>query len=475
MEAIRKNTTNRSQAGVDRKALETFTAGLRGEVLVPGDKGYDAARQIWNGMIDRRPAVIARCAGAADVLHAVNFARENGLPLSVRGGGHNVAGNAVCDGGLMIDLSAMKSIRVDPQNRTVRVEPGCLLGELDRETQAFGLATPGGIVSTTGVAGLTLGGGFGWLSRKYGLTVDSLISADIVTAAGDLVTASNTQNADLFWGIRGGGGNFGIVTSFEFRVHEVGPEVYCGLILHPFEAAREYMPFHREFVKSAPDELTAWMVVRKAPPLPFLPESVHGQMVLAVALLYLGDPAEGETLVQPIREFATPHGEHLGLNPFVGWQSAFDGLNAPGARNYWKSHNLKDLSDGAIDAILEYGSKLPSPDCEIFIPHMEGAIQRVPAAETAYAHRDAPFIINIHTRWQDPADDETCIRWARDLFDATRPFSTGGVYVNFLSDEGEARVRDAYPPEVWDRLVQLKNKYDPMNLFRLNQNIKPTG
>lgn len=467
-------TLSSGRKTLSESVLEEFRDGLRGELVLPQSPDYEEARKIWNGMIDRHPALIVRSLGASDVINAVNFARENNILLAVRGGGHNVAGNAVCEGGMVIDFSLMKSVRVDTNNRTARVEPGCLLGDLDRETQAFGLATPGGIVSTTGVAGLTLGGGFGWLSRKYGLSVDNLLSVDLVTAQGNLITASRTENPDLFWGLRGGGGNFGVVTSFEFSLHEVGPLVYSGIIVKPLSEAKQYIRFHRKFAREAPDDLTVWMVIRKAPPLPFLPESVYGQLVVVVPFLYLGDQKEGERLIKPVREFGTSHGEAIGMNPFISWQRTFDVLVEPGARNYWKSHYLDDISDGAIDVIMEYAKRFPSPQCEVFIPRMEGAIARVPAGQTAYAHRGAPFTLNIHTRWEKAGDDERCIAWAREFFEALRPYSTGGVYVNFLSEEGESRVRDAYPNEIWDRLVELKNKYDPNNLFRLNQNIRPT-
>lgn len=467
-------TTNTGEPGfLDEAAVAGFRASLKGEIVFSGDEGYDQARTIWNGMIDRRPAVIVRCGDADDVAHSVNLARYHDILLAVRGGGHNVAGNAVCGGGLVIDLSAMKAIEIDTARREARVEPGCLLGELDQATQAHGLATPGGIVSTTGVSGLTLGGGFGWLSRKFGLSVDNLISAEVVTADGEKLTASASENPDLFWGIRGGGGNFGVVTSFRFRLHEVGPQIYAGLIVQPFSEARDFMRFHRDFAAAAPDELSVWLVVRHAPPLPFLPASVHGQLVLVVAFLFLGDPAEGERLMKPVREFGTPLGAHVGIASFTGWQKGFDPLNTPGARNYWKSCNLNDLNDGAIDTMIEYAQQFPSPQCEIFIPHLAGAVSRVPADATAYGHRDTPFLVNVHTRWESPADDRRCVSWARALFDATRPYSAGSVYVNFISDEGAERVHDAYPQATWERLVDLKTQYDPNNLFRLNQNIKP--
>jgi FAD/FMN-containing dehydrogenase len=424
-------------------------------------------------MFDRRPAIIARCLGTSDVIAAVNFARDNHLLIAVKGGGHNSAGNAVCDDGIMIDLSLMRRVNVDLKKKTVRVDGGALLGDVDTETQLYGLAVSGGgIISHTGVGGLTLGGGFGWISRKHGLAIENLISAEVVTADGKLLTASADENPDLFWGIRGGGGNFGIVTSFEFRCVEIGTAVYSGLIIKKFEDTKAYMQFHRDYVRGLPDAMTAWMVVRHAPPLPFLPKDVHGKMVVVVPFVWLGDEAEGAKLVKPIREATASHGEAIGMNPWVAWQSGFDGLVEHGARNYWKSHHLKELSDDCIDRIVEFAETMPSDEIEIFIPHMEGAPSRVPENATAYAHRKTPFVLNIHTRWQNASDDESCLAWARDFHRATEPFAQG-VYVNFLSDEGEDRVRAAYTSEVWDRLVEVKKKYDSNNLFRMNQNIKP--
>lgn len=455
------------------RKIETLKGNFRGEILLSRDDAYENARQIWNGMFDRRPAIIARCVGTSDVLNAVNFARDNNLLIAVKGGGHNSAGNAVCDDGIMIDLSLMRRVNVHPKEKTLRVDGGTLLGDMDYETQLYGLAVSGGgIVSHTGVGGLTLGGGFGWISRKHGLAIDNLISAEVVTADGKLLTASADENPDLFWGIRGGGGNFGIVTSFEFKCVAIGPEVYSGLIVKKFEDAKVYMQFHREYVRGLPDDMTAWMVVRHAPPLPFLPKDVHGKMVVVVPFVWLGNEAKGAQLVQPIREATTSHGEAIGMNPWVGWQSGFDGLVEHGARNYWKSHHLKELSDDCIDRIVEFAETMPSDEIEVFIPHMEGAPSRVPENNTAYAHRKTPFVLNIHTRWRNASDDERCLAWARDFHGATEPFAQG-VYVNFLSDEGEDRVKEAYTQEVWDRLVQLKKKYDPSNLFRMNQNIKP--
>ena len=452
--------------------IEELKDGFKGEILLPGTGAYDSARKIWNAMIDKRPALIARCATTSDVVRGVNFARNNGLLLAVRGGGHNIAGNAVCDDGLVIDLSQMKAARVDPAGRRVTIEGGATLADLDRATQAHGLATPVGINSTTGIAGLTLGGGFGWLSRKYGMTVDNLESADVVTAAGEVVRASATERPDLFWALRGGGGNFGVVTRFEFQLHPVGPDVLSGLIVYPISEAKSVLQQYRDFVGKAPDDLSVWTVLRQAPPLPFLPESVHGKEIIALALLYAGDPQQGEPLIAPLRKFGAPVGEHVGVQPYVAWQQTFDPLLTAGARNYWKSHNFSMLDDGLFDIVVQYVEKLPSPQCEIFFGALGGATARPAPHSTAYAHRDALFVMNFHGRWEDPADDERCIGWARDFFNASAPFASGSAYVNFLTaDEGD-RVRAAYGPN-YHRLAQVKRKYDPGNLFRMNQNIEP--
>ena len=458
---------------VQSQKIEELRGGFHGDVLLPGDAAYESARAVWNAMIDKRPAVIARCATTADVVRAVNFARTNGLLLAVRGGGHNIAGSAICDDGIVIDLSQMKAADVDPKSRRVTVEAGATLADLDAATQAHGLATPTGINSTTGIAGLTLGGGFGWLSRKLGMTVDNLESAEVVTADGAVVRASATEHPDLFWALRGGGGNFGVVTRFEFRLHPVGPGVLSGLIVYPIASAKSVLQQYREFMAKAPDALSVWTVLRLAPPLPFLAESVHGQGIIALALIYAGDPKEGEPLIEPLRKFGTPLGEHVGVQPYVAWQQAFDPLLTPGARNYWKSHNFTTLPDQLLDAVVEYIGKLPSPECEIFFGAIGGATTRPAPDAMAYAHRDAQYVMNVHGRWRDAADDARCMAWARDYFNASAPFASGGVYVNFLTADEIGRVRSAYGSN-YDRLVQIKGKYDPNNLFRTNQNIAPS-
>jgi FAD/FMN-containing dehydrogenase len=473
MSGIAVKTHDGKAVELSAEALTGLRGGLRGTLCLPGDAGYDEARTLWNAMHDKKPALIVRAAGASDVMQAVKLASEHGLLLAVRGGGHNIAGNAVCEGGLMLDLSPMKSVRVDPSAKTVRVEPGARLSDLDRETQAFGLATPLGINSTTGVGGLILGGGFGWLSRKLGLTIDNLISADVVTSKGELVKASASDNPDLFWAIRGGGGNFGVVTSFELKLHAVGPQVIAGLIVHPFSQAKEVLYEYRKAVADAPDELCCWAIMRKAPPLPFLPPEVHGTEILVLAMCYSGDLAAGEKAVAPLKAIGKPIADVVGPSPFVGWQTAFDPLLAPGERNYWKSHDFVELKDGLIDVLLQAVRHLPSPDCEIFIGNLGGQINRVAADATAYPHRSVNFVMNVHTRWKTPAQDKECIAWARELYDKAAAFATGGVYVNFMPDDEGQRVRTGAYGGNYDRLAKLKTKYDPTNLFRLNQNVAP--
>lgn len=458
---------------IDEEIIRKFKDSLRGELIQPSDANYDEARKVWNGMIDKHPALIARCAGVVDIINAVNFARANKLLVAVRGGGHNVAGNAVCDGGIVIDLSRMKSIRIDPVRNTCRVEPGLTWGEFDRETQAFGLALPGGIQSTTGIAGFTVGGGFGYLSRKYGLTIDNLLSADVVTADGKLLIASETENPDLFWGIRGGGGNFGIVTSFEFKLHLVGPVILGGMLLHPLEKAREVLRFCREYVAKAPEDLSIFFGFITAPKAPHLPEQIQGKPALAVIVSYVGAIEEGERIIQPLRKFGSPAIDMVEPKPYIALQSMLDAANPPGWQNYWKSEYLKGFSDEAIDILIEYASKRPSPMSKIIIGQLLGAVNRVSNNETPYNHRDAPFIINIVSMWSDTTKNEENIKWAKALWNAVQPFATGGVYVNFLMTEGTDRIMAAYGKENYERLVMLKNRYDPANFFSLNQNIKP--
>ena len=459
--------------GLDESVIDRLTAAVQGDVLTPQSAAYADACAIWNAMIDRRPGLIIRCTSTDDVVKAVRFASEHRLLVSVRGGGHNIAGNALSDGGVTIDLSLMKSVRVDPDARSARVGPGATLADLDAATQAYGLATPVGVNSTTGISGLTLGGGFGWLSRRLGLTIDNLLSAEVVTASGDVVTASESQNADLFFGIRGGGGNFGVVTSFEFQLHQVGPEVLSGLVVHPIDAAPAVLRYYREFLAKASDDVVVWFVLRKAPPLPFLPPEWHGREILALAMFYAGSIEDGQRALQPLRAFGKPLADVVAPHPFTAWQQVLDPLLTPGFRNYWKSHDFVSLSDGLIDVLLDAARRLPDPNTEIAFAQVGGAISRVPHEATAYTHREAEFVLNVHGRWADAAKDNEVVTWARGLFDAAAPFATGGAYVNFMTQEEGERVRAAYGSN-FDRLVELKNKYDPSNMFRINQNIRPS-
>src|SRR5215831_5354560 len=454
--------------------LESLRSQIAGDVVAPSEAAYDVVRRVHNGMIDRRPAVVLRAHGTADVQAAVRFARERGLEISVRGGGHNVAGNAVTEGGVMIDLSAMRGVHVDPRMRRAHVQGGATWGDYNRETQLHGLASTGGVVSTTGVGGLTLGGGLGWLLGKYGMAVDSLRAVELVTATGDIVRTSAKEHPDLFWALRGGGGNFGVATALEFKLHPLGPEVLSGLIVHPLDAANELLPKFCRIAKEAPDELTIWVVMRKAPPLPFLPTQWHGKEVLIFAACYSGDMKEGEKAVKALRALGTPIADVIAPHPFTGWQAAFDPLLTPGARNYWKSHDFNDLSEAAIRAIVGAVRALPSPECEVFIAHVGGAMARVAANATAWPNRDAHFIMNAHSRWRDQAQDRACVAWARQLFEATQPFASGSVYVNFMPEDEKDRIADAYGAN-YRRLAEIKRRYDPDNLFRINQNIRPTG
>ncbi len=453
--------------------LEPFETHFRGELLEPGNDGYDEARGLWNAMIDERPALIARCTGLADVIAAVDFAREHGLGVSVRGGGHNVAGLASLGDGLMIDLSRMRDVQVDPEARLARVQGGAVWGDVDRETQAFGLATPSGVVSTTGVAGLTLGGGFGWLARRYGLTADNLVSAELVTADGELVKASEQEHADLFWAIRGGGGNFGIVTSFEFRLHEVGPEVLFGPTVYRLEDAAEALRHYRDFARRAPIECSVYADLLTAPPLPFLPEDAVGSKVLFLAQFYAGDPAEGEEVLGPLRAFGDPVADAVAPTPYIDVQGTFDPLLPKGARYYWKSHNLTRISDELIDTVVACAAELPTPRSDILFHQLGGAINdRAPTA-TAYSHRDVEFSVTLGGSSEEPSEDAACIAWARRWHAALAEHAADGVYANFLShDEGDERLRAAFGHNA-ERLRRIKTKYDPGNFFRRNHNIEP--
>lgn len=465
-----------SETRLDPEAVELFAAGVRGPVLRPGDEGYDEARALWNGFIDRRPALIVRCTGAADVVDAVNFAREQNLTLSIKAGGHNVAGNAVNDDGIVIDLSQMNGVHVDPASRTVRAQGGATWGDCDREAQLFGLAVPGGVVSTTGVAGLTLHGGVGHLRRKHGLSIDSLRSVDIVTADGELRRASPTENEDLFWAVRGAGSNFGVVTSFEFEAHPVGPTVMVAALFYRFEDATSILAAWRDFMAGAPEELSSLAICWSVPAAEPFPPEHHGKPTVVVAAVYAGSLDEGEQVVQPLRELGEPLVDLSGPWPWLALQSGFDALFPKGELRYWKSRALTDLTEEAIADIVDFASRRPTPQTDVVVWHHGGAMSRVGDSETAYAGRDAPFLVTPEASWTDPADTDDALAWARGLWDAMERHSTGGLYLNFpgFGEEKEALVRAGYGAN-YERLTELKAKYDPENLFRMNLNITPAA
>lgn len=462
--------------GGERQLSETrvneLGAEMRGRLLRARDTDFEEACQIWNGMIARRPALIAECGGAGDVMAAVRFAASEGLLTSVCGGGHNIAGSALCNGGMMIDLSRMRTVSVDWKRRSARVQGGALLGDVDHETQAFGLAVPTGINSTTGIGGLALGGGYGWLSRAYGHTVDNIIGANVVTADGNMLSASVDENPDLFWAIRGGGGNFGVVTDFEFTLHEVGPMLMSGPVVHPLENAGDVLRRYREIAETLPDEATCWFVLRKAPPLPFLHPKDHGRPVVILVMAYAGSVEQGEKVLAPLRTIGSPIGDGVSPHPYKGWQAAFDPLLVSGARNYWKSHDYDTLSDDLIDLMVEAAGNLPTDECEIFTAQLGGAASRVSPDAMAYAHRSTRFTMNIHGRWQNQAADDACIGWVRHLFERASPMSTGSVYINFVPEKEGDRKIGAFGANTV-RLREIKTKFDPSNLFRANVQIDP--
>ena len=466
-----------AEAATDDQAIAALVTGMRGACFTPSDAGYDDARMVWNGSIDKHPAIVARCSGVADVIDAVNFACANGVLVAVRGGGHNVAGNAVCDGGIVIDLGAMNAVRVDVAARRVRASGGATIGDVDRETQAFGLAVPLGIVSKTGIAGLTLCGGHSWLTRKHGFACDNLVSVDLVTADGRYLTASETENADLFWAVRGGGGNFGIVTSFEFEAHPIGPEVTFCAPFYPMEDAARIFRHWRDFVADAPDDYTASFVFWSVPPHELFPAELHGRAIVIPAGVHCGPVAEGAKFIQPLRELGEPLLDLSGPIPYLGVQQAFDPFfNTKRERhNYWKSLYLDTLDDDAIDSIVARGLDRPNPWTLMPIRHMGGAAARVPADATALGGRDANFMLSIDTSWTDSADSDRAISWTREFWDEMQHGTRGGVYLNFVSDgeDNEAMLRASYGDANYERLVDVKTKYDPENFFRLNQNVQP--
>jgi FAD/FMN-containing dehydrogenase len=446
--------------------VDELRAGFQGRLIGPGEDDYDEARKIWNGMIDKRPALIAQCAGTPDVVAAINFARKENLAVAIRAGGHNVSGNATCDDGIVIDLRAMKGVSVDPDQRLARAEGGVTWGEYDRETQAHGLASPGGAISTTGIAGLTLGGGFGWLSRSYGLACDNVVSAEVVTADGKVLTASAHENPDLYWAIRGGGGNFGVVTRFDYRLHPVG-ELYAGLVLYPRRKAREFLRMYAALTAEAPEQLSTMAAFLSSP---------DGDPVVGVFCVFNGPVDEGERVLAPLRAFGSPLLDDIGPKPYTVVQQAFDEGFPAGNRNYWKSSYLSTIGAECTDILVEQTNKAPSPMCVVALEHMiGGAVARVGADDTAFGRREAEYNLLILGISDDPGVDDANKEWARGFWKAIQPFSTGGVYVNYMDHDEPERIAEAYGSKHYARLVQLKKRYDPDNLFRLNQNIAPSA
>jgi FAD/FMN-containing dehydrogenase len=465
-----------TQVLIEESAVAEFSAAFSGTVIRPGEAGYDAARAVFNGMYDRRPALIARCSGVADVIAALALARESGLEVAIRAGGHSVPGYSSCDDGIVIDLTPMKGVFVDPAARTARAAGGVTWGEFDRETQAFGLATTGGRITTTGIAGLTLGSGSGWTERTFGFTVDNLLSVQMVTADGRVVTASERENPELFWGLRGGGGNFGVVTSFEFRLHPLGPIVMGGLMAYPRAQAVEVLRKWSDFIQSAPDELNGGFAFLTAPPEEFVPEEVRMQPICGVIVLYAGPVEEGEPVVQELKQALGPPALDLVMPlPYLGVQQLLDAGNPPGRPQYWKSDTLKEMSDGAIEKLVEHANRIKSPFTVVVLEAKGGAIASVPEDSMALVGRSAPFAFYGISQWEDPAESEQHIAWAREFGEAMEPYAGKDIALNFVMDEGVEKVQATFGPEKYARLVALKDEYDPGNLFRRNQNIKPSG
>ena len=453
--------------------IEELRLGLRGELIDPSHPEYEEARKVFNGMIDRHPRLIARCRDVADVIASVNFARDNGLTLAVRGGSHNVTGFGTVDDGLVIDLSPMRGIWVDPEKRTVLAQGGCTWGDLDHATHPFGLHAPGGVISTTGIAGLSLGGGVGYLTRKCGLSCDNLISVDMVTADGGCITASAEENQDLYWAVRGGGGNFGVVTSFNFKLHPVST-VFAGPVLYSLDRARDVMRFYREFMDGAPEDLNAFFAYLIVPPGPPFPEELHNKTVCGVVICYAGPMDKAEEVTRPLREFGPPLLDGVGPMPFPALQGAFDPLMPPGLQNYWKADFFEDLNDESIEAHLKYGPGIPTVNSAVHLYPVSGAAARVGKNDTAWSYREARYALVIAAVYPDPADTEKNVQWVRDYWEALHPYSAGGAYINFMMDEGQDRIAASYRDN-YQRLVDVKKKYDPTNLFRMNQNISPNG
>lgn len=474
MTDLMMTTLDGSTQSLASDVVTGFQQGLRGQLLHPGVSGYDDVRRIWNGVHDTRPGLIVECTGTADVIDAVNFAREHRLLVSIRGGGHNVAGTSLCDGGLMIDLSRLRSIRVDPTARTADVDPGATLGDLDRETQAFGLVAPAGVVSSTGIAGLTLGGGIGWVRRKYGMSIDNLLSVDMVTADGAFRRASAEENPDLFWAVRGGGGNFGVITSFRFQLHPLGPMVYFAAPIYPVEKASEILRRWRDFCAGTSDDVSGFLFFQSLPAVEAFPQEVWNREVVALPTMYAGSAEEGEKVLQPLREMGETVLDLSGPMPFRMLQQAFDWVFPTGGRYYWKTTTLPDLNDEAIAALVEVGTSRSSSQTVVGVWQMGGAMARVPSEATGYGPRSDPWTVNIDSGWTDPTEDDRHIAFTREAWERLQAVSGGGMYLHYGSLEKDEQIRAAYGAN-YARLVEIKTKYDPMNLFRVNQNVKPAA
>lgn len=471
---MKVKTVEGREIDLSQEMLDDLRMRLKGPVVAPGDVGYEELRSVWNAMIDRKPAVIARCLGTGDVIAGVQFAREHGLLLCIKGGGHNIAGLGVADGALMLDMSLMRGVWVDPEKKIAHAQAGCLLGDVDRETQVHGLAAVLGFVSLTGIVGLTLGGGFGYLTRRWGWTTDNVVGMDLVTAEAELVRASADQNPDLFWGLCGGGGNFGVVTGIDYRLYPVGPEIVGGIVAWPADAAPDVLELYRKLSGEAPPELTLVTFIRPAPPAPWLPKEIHGKPIVAMLACYSGSPAEGEKAVAPIKAFGSPVGDILVRRPYAQLQSLLDATQPKGRRYYWKSEYLPGVEPALCEKVMAHAAKIPSPHSAVILFQLEGALNRRQAADSPTGNRDARYVLNIAASWDQAAADRENIQWAREAWTAMKSFSTGGTYINFLTeDEGPERIASALGSGR-QRLAEIKTKWDPRNIFRTNRNILPS-
>lgn len=470
---MRVRTLSGDERDLSQDVLNAWKSRLRGPVLTPGDAGYEDSRTVWNSMIDRRPALVARCLGTADVIECVRFARDNDLLLSMKGGGHNIAGLAVADGALMLDMSLMRGVWVDAKARVARAQAGCVLGDVDRETQLHGLASVLGFVSLTGITGLTLGGGIGYLTRRWGWTSDTVTGMDLVTADGKLVRASGEENDDLFWGLRGGGGNFGVVTGIDYELHPVGPEIVGGIVAWPASEAPRVLELYRTLAEETPPELTLVALMRPAPPAPWLPKERHGSPIVAILACYSGDPAEGEKAVSVLKSFGTPIGDILTRRPYLQMQSLLDATQPKGRRYYWKSEYLPRIEPDLVDRVMTHASKIRSPHSAVILFQLGGALNRISQEHSAAGNRDARYVLNIAGAWERPEDDAANIAWARDAWSDMRRHSTGGTYINFLTEDDGAERTEAALGSALDRLGRIKARWDPENVFRINRNIKP--